>query len=115
MKTDIIIHMPVKFFCESCKIEVPLETESCPSCGKVFYSVLCPRCGREGFPHEFRRGCPQCGYMKETIRRARDKKFRTVKKKNTIPIWVYQGGAILLSIGVIGLLIYIFAKGLLPK
>ncbi|MBN1523586.1 MAG: zinc ribbon domain-containing protein [Spirochaetales bacterium] len=107
--------MNVKFFCESCKYEVPLESESCPSCGKVFYSVLCPRCGREGYPHEFKSGCPKCGYMRETLMRAKRRRNLVVKKKKTMPLWVYQIGAVILSLAVIALVIYIFVNNLLPK
>lgn len=55
--------MKARFFCESCGAEVRHSERICPSCGKTFTAVRCPRCGFEGMPREFVRGCPGCGYL----------------------------------------------------
>ncbi len=51
-----------KFFCESCGSEVPRQSKFCPTCGKFFASVKCPRCGKIGTNDDFKNGCPDCGY-----------------------------------------------------
>lgn len=51
-----------KFFCESCGSEVPRNSRVCPTCGKFFAAVRCPKCGRTGTNDDFRNGCPTCGY-----------------------------------------------------
>ena len=51
-----------KFFCESCGSEVPRQSKFCPTCGKFFASVRCPRCGKIGTNDDFKNGCPECGY-----------------------------------------------------
>ncbi|MCR4735698.1 MAG: zinc ribbon domain-containing protein [Treponema sp.] len=51
-----------KFFCESCGSEVPRQAKFCPTCGKFFASVRCPRCGKVGTNDDFINGCPDCGY-----------------------------------------------------
>jgi len=51
-----------KFFCESCNSEVPRNSKVCPSCGKFFASVRCPKCGATGTNDDFKEGCPRCGY-----------------------------------------------------
>lgn len=51
-----------KFFCESCGSEVPRNSKVCPTCGKFFASVRCPKCFATGTNDDFRNGCPRCGY-----------------------------------------------------
>lgn len=51
-----------KFFCESCNAEVPRNARTCPTCGKFFASVRCPKCGKTGSTEDFKKGCPACGY-----------------------------------------------------
>ncbi|MBP5520593.1 MAG: zinc ribbon domain-containing protein [Treponema sp.] len=51
-----------KFFCESCGSEVPRNSRVCPTCGKFFASVRCPKCGKMGTNSDFKNGCPKCGY-----------------------------------------------------
>ncbi|MCF0125825.1 MAG: hypothetical protein HUJ68_08765 [Clostridia bacterium] len=51
-----------KFFCESCSSEVPRNAKVCPTCGKFFASVRCPKCFATGTNDDFRDGCPRCGY-----------------------------------------------------
>ena len=55
--------MKNSFFCEACGAEVKGRSESCPSCGRSFLGIRCPRCGKEGSADEFIQGCPDCGYM----------------------------------------------------
>jgi hypothetical protein len=55
--------MKARFFCESCGAEVRHSERVCPSCGKTFTAVRCPRCGYEGGAKQFARGCPGCGYL----------------------------------------------------
>ena len=55
--------MKARFFCESCGAEVRHSERVCPSCGKTFTAVRCPRCGFEGGAKQFARGCPGCGYL----------------------------------------------------
>ena len=106
-----------KFFCESCGNEVPRKSKFCPSCGKFFASVRCPKCGRCGTNDDFKNGCPDCGYAvtQDTLQshnqtninftsgnldKNTSKKFYsnifTSNKKNkhsysdsSLPIWVY--------------------------
>lgn len=51
-----------KFFCESCGSEVPRNSKVCPTCGKFFASVRCPKCFATGTNDDFKKGCPRCGY-----------------------------------------------------
>lgn len=51
-----------KFFCEFCGDEVPRNARTCPTCGKFFASVRCPKCGKTGSTDQFKKGCPACGY-----------------------------------------------------
>ena len=55
--------MKARFYCDSCGAEVRGRSAKCPSCGKTFAAVRCPRCGYEGPPADFVRGCRLCGYM----------------------------------------------------
>jgi hypothetical protein len=55
--------MKARFFCESCGAEVSHAAKICPSCGKTFTAIRCPRCGFEGGAKQFSRGCPGCGYL----------------------------------------------------
>jgi predicted amidophosphoribosyltransferase len=51
------------FTCDSCSAPVELHDSRCPSCGKVFDAVRCPRCGHQGPPGAFTDGCPRCRYL----------------------------------------------------
>ena len=55
--------MKARFFCESCGTEVAHSAKTCPSCGKTFTAIRCPRCGFEGGARQFASGCPACGYL----------------------------------------------------
>lgn len=62
-KTGRLPAVKARYFCESCGAEVRPSERTCPSCGKTFTAVKCPRCGFEGASRQFARGCPQCGYL----------------------------------------------------
>jgi ssDNA-binding Zn-finger/Zn-ribbon topoisomerase 1 len=53
-----------KFFCEECGAEVPPGAPRCPTCGKEFQGVRCPKCGFTAAQDVFAEGCPKCGYGK---------------------------------------------------
>jgi len=55
--------MKAHYFCENCGSEVKAGAKICPSCGKVFTAVRCPKCGFEGGEKDFANGCPSCGYL----------------------------------------------------
>jgi len=54
------------FFCEACGAEVKGRSDTCPSCGRSFLGIRCPRCGKEGSADVFKGGCPDCGYLAES-------------------------------------------------
>ena len=54
-----------QFFCEECGAEVKMNASKCPSCGKSFAAVRCPKCSYVGQPGEFAKGCPNCGYSED--------------------------------------------------
>ena len=56
--------MKLRYFCDLCGTEVPKNTVRCPSCGRYFTAIQCPRCGFRGEEKDFAQGCPKCGYMK---------------------------------------------------
>lgn len=62
MKNTKKSNKQAKFFCESCGSEVPRNARTCPTCGKFFASVRCPKCGKTGSTEDFKKGCPACGY-----------------------------------------------------
>ena len=101
----------VKFYCENCRFEVPLDVKSCPYCGKAFYSVYCPRCRTEGSPAEFKNGCPRCGYMAQSIKSSRVKSPLRRGAPTPIPKGAYFAAAVLLVAGIITLLILLLFKG----
>jgi predicted RNA-binding Zn-ribbon protein involved in translation (DUF1610 family) len=54
-----------RFFCGNCGEEVDQRDELCSHCGAVFSAIKCPQCGYRGKLHEFRHGCPSCGFLGE--------------------------------------------------
>jgi len=54
------------FYCENCHQEVSANDKVCPSCGRFFTDVRCPRCNHSGDVDEFSLGCPKCGYLNPT-------------------------------------------------
>jgi len=51
------------YTCDHCGASVSLHAKGCPSCGKAFDAVKCPRCGHLGPPQSFTDGCPACHYL----------------------------------------------------
>lgn len=51
-----------RFYCENCAAEVSARAKVCPSCGRFFSAVRCPRCGFTEEARLFLYGCPSCGY-----------------------------------------------------
>ncbi len=57
--------MARSFYCNHCGKKVARNAVKCPSCGRYFGAVLCPRCGYSGEESEFAGGCPACGYLED--------------------------------------------------
>lgn len=62
---------PATSTCDACSAVVGLHDTRCPSCGRVFDAVRCPRCDFRGPPGAFSRGCPSCGYLAPVVPRRR--------------------------------------------
>ena len=43
------------------------DEECCPGCGRLFRAVKCPNCSYSGEGEEFRKGCPVCGYLSDSL------------------------------------------------
>ncbi|MDC7221896.1 MAG: zinc-ribbon domain-containing protein [Spirochaetales bacterium] len=55
--------MSRSFYCNHCGKKVSQNALKCPSCGRYFGAVVCPRCSYSGDEKEFDAGCPSCGYL----------------------------------------------------
>jgi hypothetical protein len=108
--------MKARFFCESCGAEVRHSERVCPSCGKTFTAVRCPRCGFEGGAKQFARGCPGCGYLnvippfvEETGRGSSDAPRPKVRGFSLpvlkLPARFYRIALVLLAILLLGLVV----------
>ncbi len=53
----------LRFYCDRCGTEVPRNSARCPSCGRFFTGIQCPRCGFTGEAGDFTAGCPSCGFL----------------------------------------------------
>lgn len=99
-----------RFFCESCDAEVPRDAVSCPSCGRYFASVRCPKCGFIGEEALFRGGCPICGYSTgKPSREKNDGSKGTLSEKKpsgALPVWVY----ILTALVFLGVIIALYIR-----
>ncbi len=62
------------FFCENCGKPVALKAPKCPSCGRLFDAVKCPKCSFTGKESLFSNGCPSCGYLSRGDTRKADEK-----------------------------------------
>ena len=90
-----------RFRCDNCGHHVPLKHNACPSCGKVFTSVVCPKCHFEDEAHLFTNGCPDCGYQgHEGGSGSRPRGADTPPRKG-LPSWVY----LWTSLGLLALLV----------
>ncbi|MDR2509897.1 MAG: zinc ribbon domain-containing protein [Spirochaetaceae bacterium] len=69
-----------KFFCDNCGAQVEGAVDRCPSCGRFFAAIRCPKCGFSGGEEAFLDGCPSCGYSSRASRAA--KKPRVKKRRS---------------------------------
>ncbi len=81
-----------RFFCEYCGAEVQRNAKNCPSCGRRFGSVRCPKCEFTADESLFAQGCPNCGYSAKpgewpdfSPPETRD----PLLKNGPLPVWVY--------------------------
>jgi uncharacterized membrane protein YvbJ len=104
--------MKTRYFCENCGNEVRAGAASCPSCGRAFTAVRCPKCGFEGTAAQFKNGCPACGYMvpvRDAPVEARPVQSGPSAARSRLPAWVYTVAAIALlgtAILLLGLLFF---------
>jgi hypothetical protein len=94
------------FTCDSCQAEVDLHDTRCPSCGKVFDAVRCPRCGHQGSPSAFSNGCPKCRYLATGPQAAPSRPGRPRKSLFT-PVM----GVLLALLVVAGILAWVLRQG----
>ncbi|MDR2900921.1 MAG: zinc ribbon domain-containing protein [Treponema sp.] len=80
------------FYCEHCGAEVRRNAESCPSCGRRFSSVRCPKCDFTSDESSFSNGCPNCGYsahFDEWEGFLPRNTAQTFQRNGPLPLWVY--------------------------
>lgn len=81
-----------RFFCDHCGAEVPRNARRCPSCNRIFSSVLCPKCGFSGAERLFAAGCPVCGYsaipQNDELRVSSGDRV-PLQSAGPLPLWVY--------------------------
>ena len=108
--------MKPRFFCAFCDTEVPVDQERCPRCGRLFTSVLCPRCGYDGKVDDFEGGCPKCGYLAggpaagaAGARGVTGRRRRSAVKKAGLPPGFYRlaGGLLLALLAVLLALLFL--------
>jgi len=129
--------MKLRYFCDLCGTEVPKNTIRCPSCGRYFTAIQCPRCGFRGEEKDFAQGCPRCGYMKisrpdgtggggstRKVRRSKDHARRQRASRPrpdgspagqappapSAPVGVYRLIGVLLTVILIVLLVILFVR-----
>lgn len=83
-----------QFFCDHCGAEVGLDEKRCPSCGRSFASVRCPKCDFTGDEGLFRNGCPHCGYSAKFDESlisppSQFETGETFQNIGSLPLWVY--------------------------
>ncbi len=113
--------MQIRFFCENCGEQVPINVERCPNCRQIFFAVMCPLCKYEAMPREFRNGCPSCGYMSRRMKikikekaegpRGRQRPwFEKVRRSQSsvhLPLWLYKAAVVFLIAAIIVLILLI--------
>ena len=98
--------MARSFYCNHCGKKVTARADKCPSCGRLFGAVLCPRCGFSGEGELFTHGCPACGYLEETP--DRDKPEYGTEKKRPNPLLNFSPLFYLIGIGLLISLLLFF-------
>jgi ssDNA-binding Zn-finger/Zn-ribbon topoisomerase 1 len=80
-----------KFFCDNCGVQVKRDAVVCPSCGRFFSSVRCPKCGYTAKASRFLYGCPKCGYAPAKSDGASSRPAPQAKAKTAAPpsVWAY--------------------------
>ena len=102
--------MKARFFCDHCGKEVLLYRSTCPSCGRSFQAVQCPRCEFKGEPELFTAGCPACGYLSSRrVEQGKKEAARDQERSSQVPAWLFRALGIILLITIIFLL-YLFFK-----
>jgi predicted RNA-binding Zn-ribbon protein involved in translation (DUF1610 family) len=91
------------FFCENCGAEVAGGAKSCPKCGRLFASVLCPACGFSGEEALFSGGCPVCGYSAASGT-APERTPPEREAAGKLPLWVY----VLTGLALLGVIAALF-------
>ena len=99
--------MARNFYCNHCGKKVARNAAKCPSCGRYFGAILCPKCGYSGSEGEFSGGCPSCGYLGDRAepapaRGGRDPRKRTVLN---LPPLFFAVGILILG----GLLVFLLS------
>ena len=100
-----------RFFCEHCGAEVLRSARRCVSCGRMFSSVLCPKCGFSGAEGLFSAGCPVCGYSAPSRGAGvepRPPSPEAAVPVGALPVWVY-------ALTVLGLVLVVVASILLLR
>jgi hypothetical protein len=106
--------MKLRYFCDGCGKEVPRNSKRCPSCGKAFAAVQCPRCGYQGEAGDFDAGCPDCGYLK--LPESGLPKFNRVGLKvspgpASAPPMLFRILGIVLALMLVGFLLILILRG----
>lgn len=100
--------MKTSFYCDNCGSLVAANASNCPTCGRYFSAVKCPKCEYTGALREFTEGCPVCGYMTTTqAENQEEQKPKQPKKRKprfVLPGWV-MGLISLLLIGLLGFIV----------
>lgn len=111
--------MKLRFFCDQCGTEVPRNTVRCPTCGRFFTAVQCPRCHYRGQEQDFASGCPRCGYMRAPtpaggVAGAREKGAKRARRRGAavglapVSARLLRLVGILLAVALVGLLAALF-------
>ncbi len=115
--------MKLRFFCDLCSTEVPRNTIRCPTCGRYFTAIQCPRCKFRGEEKDFAQGCPKCGYMKIPRTAVTDGKSKKARRRQrassaaaaeqprpSAPVAVYRLIGLILSLVLIALVVVLFLR-----
>jgi uncharacterized membrane protein YvbJ len=77
------------FYCDSCGTAVDSTARKCPSCGRYFTAIACPKCSYEGLYNEFEDGCPSCGYLADASEMKAVEQIEETKYIDRgLPLWL---------------------------